>query len=106
MYGAPGICTEHEARTKHKAKTMKKYLAKFAVLACVACFAVSSQSEAACLHVNLNMGKARVSCVEKHRHEARHHQKHKHHCCQHDKIRKHRHHVARNRKAACCRGHR
>lgn len=96
----------HEAAYRYQTKTMNKNILKYAVVACVACFVMSSQSEAACLHVNLSPGKAKVSCVEKHCHEARHHQKHKHHCCRNDKVNKHHHHFVRNRKAACCHGHR
>ena len=38
-------------RAKPKAKTMKKHIGKFVVMALVAMFALSSQSEAACVNI-------------------------------------------------------
>ena len=105
MYGAPGICTEHEARTKHKAKTMKKYLAKLAVVACVALFALNSQSQAASVH--LSFGKDKACCVEKHHRVVKHkHQmKHKHQCCKHHQLAHVRRHMKSARKGCCRHGH-
>lgn len=93
--------------TKPKAKTMKKYLAKFAVLACVACFVLSGQSQAANVQVHLNVGKGKVAHVVKHCHKAKHHprmNKHRH-CCRHARMDRHRRPVARVRKECCRHGH-
>lgn len=82
---------------------MKKSLMKFAVVACVAMFAVNSQAEAASIHVHINKDKA--CCVEQHRHEVKKPKKMKahpkHHCCRHDKQHPMRRPAERNRKACC-----
>lgn len=50
-------------RHKTKTKTMKKYIAKLAVVACVAFFALNSQSEAASLHISFGSSKDKHCCV-------------------------------------------
>ncbi len=92
-------------KNKTRTKTMKKYISRFALVACVAFCALSARSNAACLHVNLLPGKARACCVEKHRHEVRkHHAARCHHACKHARPELNRHHVARHKKSPCCHG--
>ncbi len=83
---------------------MKNQLKKFAVLACVAFFALSSESQAADVYVSF--GKAKSCCVEKHRavkkHKAMKH--HRKHCCRHMKADRLRRHMVHNRKGRCCHG--
>lgn len=86
---------------------MKKYLAKFAVLACVACFVLSGQSQAANVQVHFNVGKGKAAPVVNHCPQARQHPKmdrHRH-CCQHARNDRHRRPVARMRKECCRHGH-
>ncbi len=83
---------------------MKKNLMKFAVLACVAFFALNSQSQAADVYVSF--GKEKACCVENHRSVEKHKAKarHKNHCCKHMKAAKHRRHMAHSRKGCCRHG--
>lgn len=91
---------------KTKTKTMKKYIAKFAVVACVAFFALNSQSEAASLHISIGSSKENHCCVHEHRpvvkrKAARHRS---HHCCRPDMMHNRRHPVVHNRKEVCRHG--
>lgn len=87
-------------RHKTKTKTMKKYIAKLAVVACVAFFALNSQSEAASLHISFGSSKDKHCCVHEHRPAVKHKvaRPHRDHCCKHDKMHNRRRPVAHNRK--------
>lgn len=93
---------------KPRTKTMKKYIAKLAVVACVALFALNSQSEAASLHISFGSAKDKHCCVHEHRPVVKHRVAKRHHnlCCKHDKMDKRRRPVAHNHKNACRHGHR
>ena len=88
--------------TQTKTKTMKNMM-KYAVVACVAFFALNSQSEAASLNVNLGK-KEKACCVHQHRHHVKKHDK-KHCCHEAKKLDKHRRKaMARHRKECCLHG--
>lgn len=86
---------------------MKKYIARLAVIACVAMFALNSQSQAAGLQICFGSVKEHHCCeseprpVEKHK-VSRHERKH---CCKPNKMDKSRRPVAHNRKEARSHGH-
>ena len=88
--------------TQTKTKTMKNMM-KYAVVACVAFFALNSQSEAASLHVNLGK-KEKACCVHQPRHHVKKHDE-KHCCHEAKKLDKHRRKaMARHRKECCLHG--
>ena len=58
-----------------------KNIVKYAVVACVAFFALNSQSEAASLHINLNSNRAEQHCVHNSCHAVKKHPKKD--CCRH-----------------------
>ena len=84
---------------------MKNNLMKFAVVACVAFFALNSQSQAASVHVELG-GKSKVCCAEKAHVVVKHKVKkdRKCHCDKHARDRRHDRHVVRHRKVCCRHG--
>ena len=94
------MCTGHEALHVKKTKIMKKYIAKLAVIACVAMFALNSQSQAAGLHISFSSGKVQHCCVHEHRPVVKH-KVSRHHCaqcCKPHKMDKRRRPVVHNRK--------
>lgn len=86
---------------------MKKYIAQFAVIACVAFFALGSQSQAASFHISFGSGKSSHCCVHEHRPVVKHKAaRHGHaHCNKHHKVDKRRRPVVHNRKGGCHHGH-
>lgn len=91
---------------KSNTKTMKKYIAKFAVLACVALFALNSQSQAACVHVKVAPVKASHCCAHKHRPVVKHQvvKRHHNHCCKLSHMDKRRRPMVPCRKEVCRHG--
>lgn len=79
---------------------MKKYIAKFAVIACVAMLALNSQSQAASLHICFGAGKSSHCCVHEHRPIAKHKvSRHQYKpCCKPHKMEKRHRPLAHNRK--------
>lgn len=86
--------------TETKTKTMKNMM-KYAVVACVAFFALNSQSEAASLHINLGGNKDKVCCEHEHRNHVKKHDK-KHCCHEAMKMDKHRRPAAPRHRKECC----
>ena len=84
---------------------MKKYIARLAVIACVAMFALNSQSQAAGLHIIFSSGKAAHCCVHEHRPDVKHKvsRHHRNHCCKPHKMDKCRRPLS-HRKEACRHG--
>lgn len=84
---------------------MKKHIGKFVVMALVAMFALSSQSEAACVNIYQAIYKMKQE-ERAHARACGHAYQHKkHHKCHHDAKRAHRcGHVVRNRKGCCRHG--
>lgn len=86
---------------------MKKYIAKLAVIASVAMFALNSQSQAAGLHISFSSGKVHHCCVHEHRPVVKHKvsRHHRDHCSKPHKMDKRRRPMAHNRKEVRRHGH-